>query len=46
MELMELYEDIAQDKITKHEQTKDMILDAMKSFIIYILRNTHQKAMS
>ena len=30
--LMELYEDIAQDKITKHEQTKDMILDAMKSF--------------
>lgn len=32
MELMELYEDIAQDEITKHEQTKDMILDAMKSF--------------
>ena len=31
--LMELYEDIAQDKITKHEQTKDMILDAMKSFL-------------
>ena len=30
--LMELYEDIAQDKITKHEQTKEMILDAMKSF--------------
>ena len=30
--LMELYKDIAQDKITKHEQTKEMILDAMKSF--------------
>ena len=30
--LMELYKDIAQDKITKHEKTKEMILDAMKSF--------------
>ena len=30
--LMELYKDIAQDKITKHEQTREMILDAMKSF--------------
>ena len=30
--LMELYEVIAHDKITKHEQTKNIILDAMKSF--------------
>ena len=32
LSLMELYEKIGQDKITKHEQTKDLILDSMKSF--------------
>ena len=32
LSVMELYEKIGQDKITKHERTKDMILDPMKSF--------------
>ena len=30
--IMEFYEDIARGEITKHEETKDMILDSMKSF--------------
>ena len=32
LSLMELYEKIEQGEISKHEQTKDMILDSMKSF--------------